>query len=302
MIETKLFTEKYRPKRFEELIGNKEVESLKKIRENPFSLPHLLLVSKSPGTGKTSLANVIVNELKADYLKLNASDERGIDVIRNKIKEFASTVAFNRKSPKIVWLDEADGLTPVAQDSLRNILEDYSTNCRFIFTANYANRIIQPIVSRCQVINLSNPPKSKIKERLKEICEKENIKIESEKLEKLIENYYPDIRSMLKTLNEFKLFGNLNLDQKSVYKQIYELIKQKKFTKARKLWLTSNFDYREGIKFIFNEIMNDENLPNPVKKNTVYVLAEASYRMAVGADEEISFAKLVFDLMRVIKW
>lgn len=298
IIENNLFVEKYRPKTFEEFIGGEEVEGLKKIRDEPFSLPHLLLVSKSPGTGKTSLAKLIVRELKADFLYLNASDERGIDVVRYKIKEFAMTVSINRNAPKIVHLDEADGLTREAQDILRNLIEEYSQNCRFILTANNLNKIIEPLRSRCLVIQLTKPPKSKIFERLNYICEKENIELDDETLKKIVNAYYPDIRSMIKTLDEYKKFGTLNIeDSASIVKEIYKFIKERKFTTARKLWISKQIDYSSTLKQIYEMILEDEEIEKRKKKAAVYEIAEASYRMAVGADAEITFARCVFGLI-----
>jgi len=261
IIEKNLLTEKYRPKRFEEFIGGKEILGLKKVRDSPFSLPNLLLVSKSPGTGKTSLAKLIIRETGADYLYLNASDERGIDTIRYKVKEFAVTRSFNHNSPKIVHLDEADGLTKDAQEILRNLIEEASNNCRFIFTANNLNRIIDPLRSRCFVIQLTNPPVEGIRERLEYICEKEGIEIDDKKLDKLIEIYYPDIRSMIKGLDELSKFGTLNIeDSRNTVREIYELVKQRKFTKARKLWLSKQIDYPSALKYLSDLIYEDEEV------------------------------------------
>ncbi len=300
IIENNLFIEKYRPKSFEEFVGGEEIEGLKKIRNEPFSLPHLLLVSKTPGTGKTSLAKIIIRELKADHLYLNASDERGIDVVRYKIKEFVMTVSMNRNAPKIVHLDEADGLTREAQDILRNLIEEYSANCRFILTANNLNKITEPLRSRCLVIQLTKPPKSKIYERLSYICKKENIEIDEEMLRKIVDAYYPDIRSMIKTLDEYKKFGTLNIEDTAlVVKEIYKLIKAKKFTAARKLWLSKQIDYQTALKQLYEMIIEDEEIEKKKKKAAVYEIAEASYRMAVGADAEITFARCIFGLIGV---
>jgi replication factor C small subunit len=258
-------------------------------------------VSKSPGTGKTTLAKIIARELKADHLYLNASDERGIDVIRFKVKEFACTVSFNKNAPKIVHLDEADGLTKEAQDILRNIMEEFSDNCRFILTANNYNKIVQPLRSRCKEVQLISPPREEIKKRLEFICKEEKLKISSPDMDKLIEAHYPDIRSMINVLDSYLKFGILNIESaENINREIIALLKQKKYSEARKVWLSKQINYNDSVKIIFELLWNDPQIPKSSREPIVYEVAETSYRMAVGADQEITFAKMAFVLMKIL--
>jgi replication factor C small subunit len=302
LIENGLLVEKYRPKTLDGYVCDAEIRTMmEKICANPFSLPHLFLVSKSPGTGKTTLAKIIAKTVEADALYLNASDERGIDVIRFKVKEFASTVSFEKGAPKVIHLDEADGLTKEAQDILRNIMEEFSTNCRFILTANNYNKIIQPLRSRCKEIQLINPPRDEIKKRLEFICKNEKLTVSSPDMDKLIEAHYPDIRSMIMVLDSFMKFGTLNIESaENINKNIIALLRSRKYTEARKMWLSKQINYNESLKIIFELLWNDSTLPKTDREPIIYELAEASYRMAVGADQEITYAKMAFAIMKVI--
>jgi DNA polymerase III delta prime subunit len=298
----KMFVEKYRPKTISEMVGSENLKTLSEsIRADPWLLPHLLLATKSAGTGKTTLAKAIINETGADFLYLNASDERGIDVIRDRVKEFVITQGFNRNVPKIVHLDEADGLTRDAQDSLRNLMEEYSENCRFILTCNNENRIIEPIKSRCTVINLTNPPKEQIYDYLKNIIDTEKIELNIS-LNDVVNRYYPDIRSMLMALESIKVLGTIQINGSvEVANDVYDLLKKKKFTDARSLWLSSNVSHRDIVKRIYLLVMEDENVSKSEKYDAVSIIAEADYRMAIGSDAEITLAYLAFELVSILK-
>ena len=299
MITDFLLTEKYRPVSVDDFICDEGTKNtILGILKDPSALPHLLMASSVPGTGKTSLAKLIVKNLNADCLYLNASDERGIDVVRGKIMEFAKTVSFNPDSPKIVHLDEADGLTRDAQQILRNVMEEYAFNCRFILTCNNYNKIIEPIRSRCKELQFTNPPKDIIAKRLLQICEVENIKLDKKTINKIIEAYYPDIRSMVKTLDSYLRFGVLDLEtQNDVANQVYELIKQKKLTAARQLWLSKHVDYSSILKLIYRKIWDDTDIQKQSIEKLVEEIAEANFRMVYGADQEIQFARCMFRIM-----
>ena len=296
MIHKKLFIEKYRPKSLTEVISNEEVDSLYKlIKEKPWDLPNLILSTRSAGTGKTSIAKAIINDLETDYLFLNASDDRGINTIRDKVKEFAMTQGFNCNAPKIVHLDEADGLTKDAQESLRGIIEQYSSNCRFIFTCNNDSKIIDPIKSRCIQINLNNPPKNKILNHIKNINKIEEINLTDKEIEEICDTLYPDIRSMLNALESRKYLGKIDI--KSYDKEIYELIKKLKFTEARKLWIEQQISPRILIKSIYNRIILDDSIGKQRTIRAVEIIAESDYRITMGADAEITLANLAFQLI-----
>lgn len=292
MIKDMLFTEKYRPKKFDEVIGLDSVY-WDKFRENPYELPHLLLVG-SPGIGKTTLAKVIANELDSDVLYLNASDERGIDVVRNKVKNFASTTSFNTKSPKIIHLDEADGLTPDAQNVLRNIMEEYSSNARFVLTANNESKITEPIKSRTVRFNMALPDKEKILERLMMISELERIQINLDSLINVVETYYPDIRSMVKHLQYLKL----DIAKESYEDAIIVFLIKKEFTNARTYWISNSIDYKLIIQKIYKKLM-DEEYSTDQKAGFMYACCEAICNMQIGVPPEIAFA---CGMMRIIQW
>ena len=211
-----IWVERYRPQDFDSLIlQNKNV--ILKYLSQPKSLPSFIFYSGSPGTGKTSTAKLIIKELKCDSLRINSSDERGIDTIREKIKSFAQSVSLS-EGKRCIFLDEADGLTKQAQDSLRNLMETYSTNSFFILSCNDISKIIEPIRSRCTVVNFEKPDRGDISNKLLEICSKEHVNVSDIEIEQLNNLYYPDIRSMIKTLQNAHIEGKLSLDTTSDYK------------------------------------------------------------------------------------
>lgn len=299
LIHNKLLIEKYRPKTLSEVIADKELDALHEIvKNNAWDIPNLILSTRSAGTGKTSIAKAIVNELNTDCLFLNASDDRGITTVRERIKEFAMTCGFNKNAPKIVHLDEADGLTKEAQESLRGIIEQYSSNCRFIFTCNNESKIIEPIKSRCVQYNLNSPPKEKIFQRLQYICTEENINLKSDVIENIIAFHYPDIRSMINVIDQYKYFETIDLTNSS--EKIYNLIKNLKFTDARKTWVNEQIVPRNLIKYIYNAIIADKDISKDDIIRAVEIIAESDYRIAIGADAEITLANMSLQLINDI--
>jgi DNA polymerase III delta prime subunit len=227
-LQTLIWIEKYRPAKFEDLILNKK-DGLLKYLHNPKAMPSFIFYSSKPGTGKTSAAKIIIDYLKCDSLCINSSDERGIDTIRDKIKLFAGSLSLS-DGKRCVFLDEADGLTKQAQDSLRNLMETYSDNCFFIFSCNDIGKISEPIRSRCVGIDFETPNKADILNRLEYICEKEKIKTEEKVLILLIDSFYPDIRSIIVRLQQHKIDGlPINFDEKE-FKAFLEAIKKKDVT------------------------------------------------------------------------
>ena len=238
-----LFVEKYRPKYLDDFVGDNTVRT--KIQEylDTGKLQNLLLFGPA-GTGKTSLAKLIVAQLGADHLYINASDERGIDTIRDKIIPFASSIGFN--GLKVVILDESDYLTAQAQATLRNVMESFSNSCRFILTCNYLDRIISPLQSRCMAFGITPPSKKEVGQHLLDICDKEEIKYTKEDLGQVILTHYPDIRKILNTLQGSLKDNQLVLDTKSLKNtdfenKVVEGLKNKiKIKDSRKLSLCDN--------------------------------------------------------------
>jgi DNA polymerase III delta prime subunit len=203
-----VWIEKYRPKTFDDLIlPELEKNSLINHLKNQKSIPSFIFYSSKPGTGKTSTAKVIINTLGCDSKIINSSDERGIDTIRDKISMFARSMSTDGKK-RCVFLDEADGLTKQAQDSLRNLMETYSENCFFILSCNDISKIIEPLKSRCISICFETPDREEIFYKLQDICANEEIEDASaEDITKLVSKYYPDIRSMILALQNCKVNG-----------------------------------------------------------------------------------------------
>lgn len=283
----KLWIEKYRPHSFEEYILDED-EKLKFIKDcidnNAFKLPNMILFSKSPGTGKTTLAKIIVEKLGADFLYLNASDERGIDVMRQKVKSFAYALAFNDSVPKIIHLDEADSLTKDAQDMLRNLIEESSETCRFVFTCNNINKIIEPIRSRCKTIELSSPSIPKIRERINYICDKENLTIDEVSKTELIVEFYPDIRSMIVALESGDSFVNQNKD---ITAKLYNAIITNKKEEAIKLCYDRTLNQRQIISNLTDMYVNKKDF------KFIDLFAEFDFRIAMSATPEIQLIAMV---------
>ena len=214
-----LFVEKYRPQDLNGFVGDDTIRL--KIQEylKTGKLQNLLLFGPA-GTGKTSLAKLIVGQLGADHLYINASDERGIDTIRDKIIPFASSIGFN--GLKVVILDESDYLTAQAQATLRNVMESFSASCRFILTCNYLDRIISPLQSRCMAFGITPPSKKEVGQHILQICESEEIKYTKEDLGQVIITHYPDIRKILNTLQGSLKDNQLILDTKSLKNTDFE--------------------------------------------------------------------------------
>jgi replication factor C small subunit len=189
-----LWVEKYRSQNLDTYVGNEGVKAFisKCITTN--DIPHLLLYGK-PGTGKTTLAKLITKNIQCDVMYINASDERGIDTIRDKIVDFASVNSF--KPIKVIILDESDYITAQAQAALRNVMETYSAKTRFILTANYAERIIDPLKSRCQTFHIEPPAKGDVAKHLAWILDQEEVKYELSDIAALVKTYYPDIRKII---------------------------------------------------------------------------------------------------------
>lgn len=276
MIKDKLFTEKYRPKTFKDIVG------LNVAFNNKADLPNILLAGRC-GIGKTTLAKVLATEFDLLVLYLNASDERGIDVIRTKVKEFASTMSMDDRM-KMVHFDEADGLTFDAQNTLRNIMEEYASNCRFIFTCNNPGKIIDPLKSRCLEIDLSSPDRGEVLAYLSKIIAAENIPIKTEEISELVRVNYPDIRSMVNGLQHYQMFGNLPVTSHVLALSILQKMRSGKFLEARKEWIAAAPDYRTLLIDITDQ-MTDKEI-----EKWIITLAKYSYEMAVGAFPEISFA------------
>jgi len=318
MSEELIWVEKYRPKTLDEIVNQTEiVESLKRLIKEK-NIPHMLF-SGPPGVGKTATALAFVRDLYKDdwrnnVLELNASDERGIETIREKIRErFAKTLPLGEVPFKIVILDESDAMTQDAQTALRRIMEIYAKNIRFILTCNYSNKIIEPIQSRCVVFRFNPLTKESVIKKLAEIAQNEKVKYTNEGLEAIYEISGGDLRKAINLLQSSSLFGEV--DANIVYKvagavkpkeikEILDLLVKGKFPEARDRILTllyvDGISGTEIIYYIHKEIYK-LNVPEECKIKLIEVLGEYEYRLLEGSNEEIQLNSLLAKMQLICK-
>lgn len=301
-----IWCEKYRPKTLDEIILPNETRLLIEAFKAKASTNHLLLVS-SPGQGKTSLAKIIVNDvLQCDYLYINASDENGIDTIRTKIISFAQTKSLLGNG-KVVILDESDALSGEAVRALRNVMEEYAANTRFILTANYKHKIIEPIQSRCIAVNLDHNLPDIIKHCFN-ILKQENITVpDSQKphFVKLVKTNFPDIRKTINELQRYSISGTLDIKNSSISDEFLDNIFSKlgkDVFEARKLVIenesTFQADYHNLMKCLLEYIYIKQI--EPVKKRElILIVTEYMYRNAFVADHEINFFACMINVSKV---
>jgi DNA polymerase III delta prime subunit len=293
-----LFTEKYRPDILEGYIGNDDFKSSLQQWIDTNDVPHLLLCGGA-GTGKTTAAKLIVNNINCDYVYINCSDENGIDTIRDKVKSFASAASF--KPQKVVIMDEADFLTINAQAALRNIIETFSLTTRFIFTCNFIERIIDPIQSRTIVFELTPPSMQDVAFKCVEILDLEGVIYTKADIVRIVKQTYPDIRKSLNLLQSSIKNGELqqsrevtNFNQTS--DQIITLLKGqniKNFTTIRQLVMDSNVrDYNELYRVLFERA---EEFTNSAV--ATLIIADYQYKSIMAPDKEITFCGCIAKLL-----
>jgi len=304
MIEHMLWVEKYRPQTIEECILNDNLKKTFQEFVNRKEIPNLLLCG-SAGVGKTTVARALCNEVGCDYIIINGSDENGVDAVRNKIKNYASSMSLTG-GRKVIILDEADYLTVNAQAILRAAIEEFASNCSFIFTCNFKNRIIDPLHSRCTVIDFkANGSKAKMAaqffQRVCKILETESITFDKEVVAAVITKYFPDNRRVLNELQRYAAGGTIDkgILASVANIQLTELInsiKSKDFAETRK-WVTQNLDNDPAR--IFRNLY--DNLYEQLKPNSVpqlvLILAKYQYQAAFVADHEINLMACLTEIM-----
>ena len=297
--ENSLLNEKYRPTTLDTYVGNDKLKSsiARQLENN--DIQNYLFYGPA-GTGKTTLAKLCVKNLDCDYLYINASDERGIETIRDKVSGFASVASF--KPLKVVILDEADFLTIQAQASLRNIIETFSRTTRFILTCNYIERVIDPLQSRCQTIKVIPPTKKEVAVHLASICDQESIKYNPSAIGKIVNKFYPDLRKMLNTIQASNIKNTLTLDDSLLVSTSYlaailkELqLHKPKFNNIRQIIADSNIDdFEELFRFLYENA--DKYLPG--KAGTAAMLInEHQYKANFRIDKEINIMSLINNLI-----
>ena len=304
-VENSLWVEKYRPSVLENYVGNEHLKDKVKGYIESGDVPHLLLYGRA-GTGKTTLAKLIVNSTNCDYMLINASDERGIDIIRNKVRTFASTVGF--KDNKIIILDEFDYMTPEAQASLRNLMETFSKHCRFILTCNYVEKVIEPIQSRCQTFQIVPPTKKDVAVQISKILQSEGVKFEIKDLVPIIDSAYPDIRKIINTCQLNSIKGELKVDVQNLlendYKmKILEILKSKddkrnKYMKLRQTLIDSRAtDFTELYTLLYDKV---EEYAEGKTANVILEISDGQRNAFLSIDKEIPTAATLIKILNII--
>jgi DNA polymerase III delta prime subunit len=301
-----LWVEKYRPRKVADCILPETLKSTFQEYVNRKEIPNLLLAG-SAGVGKTTIAKALCEEVGCDYIVINGSDESGIDTFRNKIKNYASSMSLSG-GRKVIIIDEADYLNPNStQPALRGAIEEFAVNCSFIFTCNYKNRIIEPLHSRCSVVEfkIQNGQKAKMAtqffKRVENILRNENIEFDKEVVAAVITKHFPDNRRILNELQRYAVSGSID---KGILASVADLqinelvkaIKSKDFTSARK-WVTNNIDNdpKTILRKIYDslyEFMKPDSIPQ-----AVLILAKYQYQAAFVADQEINLVACLTEFM-----
>ena len=292
--ENSLLVEKYRPSTLENYVGNENIKEIINKYLDQNDIQNLIFYGPA-GTGKTTLAKIIIKNLDCDHLYINASDERGIETIRDKVQGFAMVASF--KPLKVVILDEADFLTIQAQASLRNIIETFSRTTRFIMTCNFVERIIDPLQSRCQVLKIVPPTKKDVARHLAWVLDQEKIRYEMQDLVPLINQYYPDLRKCINTIQLSTIDNDLKLDQSILVssnyidKVINELSNKANFKTVRQIIADANVD---DFDELFKSLYEKANEYLPGKEGTATILInEHQYKSNFRIDKEINIMSLI---------
>ena len=306
-----LWVEKYRPKTIDECILpsqiKKEFSEVLKQRE----LQNMMFTGTA-GVGKTTVAKALCNQLQLDYIVINGSEESGIDTLRNKIKQFASSVSLSG-GYKVVILDEADYLNPQStQPALRGFIEEFSANCRFILTCNFKNRIIEPLHSRCSVVEFAMPKSEKVKlanqflSRVEQILASENINSDSAVLAELIMKHFPDFR---RSINELQRYSNHGVIDSGILINVSDIavdtlmsaLKLKDFKKMRQ-WVADNIDIEPASMFRkLYDNMNEHVEPTSIPQ-MVLILADYQYKNSFVADHELNMVACCTEIMAGVKF
>ena len=295
-----LWVEKYRPQILEDYVGNEVIKNKIADYLKQGSIQNLLFHGVA-GTGKTTLAKLIAKNLNCDLLYLNASDERGIDTIREKIIPFASTMSFN--DVKIIILDEADYLTPQAQATLRNTMETFSSSTRFILTCNYLERIISPLQSRCQTFEITPPSKTEVIEHISNITAEEKLfDVEIEDVQKVVNTHYPDIRKIINTIQGSIVDGYVKIDDNSLKntqlgdKIVEALEKKLKLSAIRQMLADSGAREFDGLfKVLYDNVSKYTNREG----EAILIIAKYQYEYTFVLEKEICIAAMLNKLLEI---
>jgi len=310
------WVEKYRPKKISEVAGHDEIKRRLEAYSKESSMPHLMFAGPA-GTGKTTSALALANELfksqlEGNFLELNASDDRGIDIVRNKIKDFARTMSLGGAPFKIIFLDEADALTPEAQNALRRTMERYTRTCRFILSCNYSSKIIAPVQSRCALFRFTRLSEPVIGEQLKKICEKEGVKFEDDGIKAVLYIAEGDMRyainvlqstaAVAKSITKEEVFNIASRAKPELVRKMMALALGGKFIEARNilddLLINRSISGEEILLQMHKEIENLD-APNDKKLALVNLIGEYNFRLVEGANEKIQLDALAAQMAMI---
>ena len=304
-VKHSLWVEKYRPNSLDNYIGNDHLKSKVSVYLESGDIPHLLLFGRA-GTGKTTLAKLLVHNIDCDYLYINASDENSVDVVREKVKNFASTLGF--KDMKVIILDECDYITPNAQAALRNLMETFSKNCRFILTCNYVERIIDPIQSRCQSFQIIPPDRKQVAQHLANILSNEEVNYDIKDIATIVNAGYPDVRRVINGAQRQVVNGSLVIDENTITQNDYKtkvleiLTKQDKktsFQMIRQLLADSKVsDFSDLFRLMFDTV---DDWGKGHIAECILILSKYQQSDAVVVDKEINIMAMFVEIIGSIK-
>ena len=304
--ENTLWVEKYRPQTLKDYIGNDLLKEKVQSYLDNNDVPHLLLYGKA-GTGKTTLAKIIAQTIECDMMIINASDENNVETVRNKVKNFASGAGF--KGFKIIILDEFDYMTPNAQAILRNLMETFSRHTRFILTCNYHEKIIEPILSRCQTFAVNPPSKKEVAVHVTEILNKEGIRYDIKDVADIISSFYPDIRRVMNTCQLQSSKGELKVDKQTILQadfknKIVDLLasgeeKRNAYMQIRQIVGDNKVNDFAELYTALYERLDDYAAGNTA--NVILELAQGQFRDALVIDKEICFMATIIAIINIIK-
>jgi DNA polymerase III delta prime subunit len=302
-----IWNEKYRPQTLDTYVGNDTVKATFQQYIDTNDVPHLLLYGDA-GSGKTTLAKIVANTIAKDnYIYINASDENSVDTVRDKIKQFASSIGFG--GLKLIILDECDYMTPNAQAALRNVIETFSKTTRFILTCNYVDKIIDPIQSRCQIFNIVPPSKKEVASHLVKILDGENVKYEKDSLVTIINQSYPDIRRVINTTQRCVIGGVLKLDETTLVEHNYlssildvlksSKSKKEKFDGIRQLLADNHVrDFNQMFRYLYDNV---DTYANGFVSTIILIIAEAQYKDSFVVDHEINAMAMFIQIIMEIE-
>jgi replication factor C small subunit len=300
-----LWTEKYRPIKLDDYVGNEHLKTkVAGYLEND-DIPHLLLFGRA-GTGKTTLAKLIVKSIDCDYMIINASDENNVEMVRTKVKNFASSMGF--KKFKVIILDEFDYMSKEAQAILRNLMETFSAHCRFILTCNYVEKVIEPIQSRCQSFQIVPPTKKDVAIQMSKILKAESIEFDVKDLVPIIDASYPDIRKVINTCQLNSSKGKLKVDVQNLLENDYKMKvldilksnddRRNKYMKVRQAIIDSKAnDFSELYTLLYDKV---EEYGGDNTSGVILYLGEAVANSSLANDKEIIAAATLIKILNVI--